>query len=587
MIDMYAKSGSLQDAYVVFRTMNVHTLASWNVMISGFSQHRYFGEVLRFFRQMLSEGFQPDDYTLVVILRACIDTEALQFGQSLHDFLIRSSTLTGVYVTNALMAMYAKCKCIEDANTVFRLASERDLVTWNTMIGGHLENGQNTKSLELFQCMRTQGVKPDRATFIGVLKACIALDSLDMGKMVHACFIEDEDSQCILLMSTLVDMYTKCGSTEDARRIFNKMRTRNAILWNIMLAGYSHSVEEAVKLFEQMEGDSLKPDEVTFLNLLKGCQTEEHLEFCQLIHNCCIEYGHETDLYIGSCLVDVYCTCGRLIEAWRVFEVMPERNVVSWNAIVTGCAERGDGEDVLELYEQMQVEGLHAEDITYVSVFNACAETTNFKQGRIIHSLILFSGREQNLFVDNALVDMYGKCGVLCEAFKVFRNMPVKDIVSWNALISCYAQHGYGTQTLGLAQDMIREGISFNEVTLLGILTACSYAGFIEEAQTYFNTMYRSHGVIPTSEHYACMVDVYGRAGLLDEAAQFIKQLPIEPTSVIWMALLAASRTCGSTILALHAAAQVSLTDPQNSAAFLMLSSLRRCKQWDAAITCE
>ncbi|KAH7291992.1 hypothetical protein KP509_29G045600 [Ceratopteris richardii] len=306
-----------------------------------------------------------------------------------------------------------------------------------------------------------------------------------------------------------------------------------------------------------MEGDSLKPDEVTFLNLLKGCQTEEHLEFCQLIHNCCIEYGHETDLYIGSCLVDVYCTFGRLIEAWRVFEVMPKRNVVSWNAIVTGCAERGDGEDVLELYEQMQVEGLHAEDITYVSVFNAYAETTNFKQGRIIHSLILFSGREQNLFVDNALVDMYGNCGRLIEAWRVFEVMPERNVVSWNAIVTGCAERGDGEDVLEHYEQMQVEGLHAEDITYVSVFNACAETTNFKQGRIIHSLIGRSHGVIPTSEHYACMVDVYGRAGLLDEAAQFIKQLPIEPTSVIWMALLAASRTCGSTILALHAAAQV------------------------------
>ncbi|KAI5084955.1 hypothetical protein GOP47_0001124 [Adiantum capillus-veneris] len=571
LIDMYAKCGSLVDALQIFKAMHRRTVTSWNIMISGFAQHGLFDEVLHYFRKMILEGFQPDDYTFVIILRICIDTEALVLGKGVHDYIIRSGSQTGVYAANALIAVYAKCGSLQDAYVMFKLTSEPDLITWNTMIGGFCENKQSTKALELFHSMRRQGMKSDRATFISIFKACISLDDLDMGKKIHACFNEDEGSQCILLMSTLVDMYAKCGSTEDARRIFDKIRNRNVVLWNIMIAGHSDSSKEALKLLTQMRKDSLEPDEVTYLNVLKACAREEDLKVCQIIHNCCVEHGHESNLYIGSSLVDVYGICGRLIEAWRVFEVMPERNIVSWNAIVGGCAQQGHEDVALELFGQMQVEGHYAEEIPYVSVFNACADLADLKQGKFIHARFLFNSKQQNLFIGNALVDMYSKCGAMRDALRVFNNMLEKDAVSWNALISGYAQHGHGKQALEFAEKMEGEGIQFNEITFVGILTACSYVGFIEEAQIHFDSMYQQHGIIPTPEHCACMVDVYGRAGLLNEAVKFIQQMPIEPTSVVWMALLAASKTYGSTELASYAVNQILLTEPENSAAFLLL----------------
>ncbi|KAH7404985.1 hypothetical protein KP509_15G052100 [Ceratopteris richardii] len=393
---------------------------------------------------MEGDSLKPDEVTFLNLLKGCQTEEHLEFCQLIHNCCIEYGHETDLYIGSCLVDVYCTCGRLIEAWRVFEVMPERNVVSWNAIVTGCAERGDGEDVLELYEQMQVEGLHAEDITYVSIFNAWAKTTNFKQGRIIHSLILFSGREQNLFVDNALVDMYGKCGVLCEAFKVFRNMPMKDIVWRNALISCYAQhgTVEEAVKLFEQMEGDSLKPDEVTFLNLLKGCQTEEHLEFCQLIHNCCIEYGHETDLYIGSCLVDVYCTCGRLIEAWRVFEVMPERNVVSWNAIVTRCAERGDGEDVLELYEQMQVEGLHAEDITYVSVFNAWAETTNFKQGRIIHSLILFSGREQNLFVDNALVDMYGKCGVLCEAFKVFRNMPMKDIVWRNALISCYAQHG-------------------------------------------------------------------------------------------------------------------------------------------------
>lgn len=574
LIDMYAMCGSLADAWQTFKGMRMHTVTSYNVMISGLAQHGHFDEVFNMFRQMIMEGFKPDDYTLVIILRTCVDAEALLLGKHVHDYIIRSASQAGVYVGNTLITLYAKCGSLQDAYRVFTRMSERDLISWNTMIGGFLANKQNKEALELFQRLKCEGVKPDRATFISSLKACVGMSALDIGKKIHGCFIEDENSQCILLLSTLVDMYAKCNSIEDARKVFDRMPHRNVVMWNVVIAGYSHNRTEAFRLFRQMQKDGLEPDEVTFLNILKACNNQDDFKHCQLIHNFCVELGCEPDLYIGSTLVDVYASCGSLEDAWRVFEAMPERNTVSWNAMVGGCADKGQAEDALELFKQMEVEGLQSDEITYVSVFNACALLADLEQGNCIHGRLLFSSKLPNIFVGNALVDMYGKSGNLTEALKAFDNMLERDVVSWNALISGYAQHGHGKEALQFAESMQREGIQFNNITFVSILMACSYTGLVDEARNRFDSMHQAHGVVPTPEHYACMVDVYGRAGLLGEAVKFIEQMPIEPTSVVWMALLGACRTYGSTELASRAAEQILLTEPENSAAFLLVSSL-------------
>ncbi|KAJ7528005.1 hypothetical protein O6H91_16G079900 [Diphasiastrum complanatum] len=530
LVDMYAKCGCTEDARELFNNMSERDVVSWTAMIAGYAKNGLGKEALALYEQMKQEGMQPNNVTFVFLLKACANLAALEQGKQLHSEIIKVGFQSDVVVGSTLVDMYAKCGCTEDARKLFDNMSEPDVVSWTAMIAGYAHNGLGKEALALYEQMKQEGVQPDNVTFVLLLKACASLAALEQGKQLHSEIIKRGFQSDVVVGNTLVDMYAKCGCTEDAQELFDSMSERDVFSWNAMIAGYAQNGlgKEALALYEQMKQEGMQPNNVTFVLLLNTCASLAALEQGRQLHSEIIKRGFQSDVVVGNTLVDMYAKCGCTEDAQELFNNMSERDVVSWNSIIAGYAQNGLGKEALALYEQMKQEGMQPNNVTFVLLLNACASLAALEQGKHLHSEIIKRGLQSDVVVGNTLVDMYAKCGCTKDARELFDNMSERDLVSWNAMIAGYAQNGLGMEALALFEQMQREGTKPNEVTYVSVLSACAHSGLVDQGRYVFDSMCKTHGVTPTKEHYACMVDLLGRAGCLAEAELFINKMPIQ-----------------------------------------------------------
>ncbi|KAJ7528357.1 hypothetical protein O6H91_15G000200 [Diphasiastrum complanatum] len=576
LVHMYSKCGSVLHAHKVFKNMPQHNVYSWTAIISAYADSGEGEEAINLFQQMQETGLAPDKVLFVVVLKACASLAGLEQGRKLHSDIIKRGFQSDVVVGSTLVNMYAKCGCTEDARELFDNLSERDVVSWNAMIAGYAQNGLGKEALALYEQMKQEGVQPDDVTLVLLLKACSSLAALEQGKRLHSEILKRGFQSDVVVGSTLVNMYAKCGCTEGARELFDNMSERDLVSWTAMIAGYAQNGlgKEALALYDQMKHEGVQPDNVTLVLLLKACASLAALEQGKQLHSVIMKRGFQSDVVVGSTLVDMYAKCGCTEGARELFDNMSERDVVSWNAMIAGYVQSGLGKEALALYEQMKQEGVQPDIVTLVLLLNACASLAALEQGKQLHSVIMKRGFQSDVVVGSTLVDMYAKCGCTEGARELFDNMSERDVVSWNAMIAGYAQNGLGKEALALFEQMQREGTKPNEVTYISVLCACAHSGLVDQGRYFFDSMCKNQGVTPTKEHYACMVDLLGRAGCLADAELFINKMPIQPDIVVWMTLLGAARNHGHAEIGRRAFDRVVQLDPKNAAPYVLLSNI-------------
>eukprot|EP01018_Ginkgo_biloba_P018893 Gb_18914 [translate_table: standard] len=463
----------------------------------------------------------------------------------------------------------------------------------------------------ILQRMEQQGVPVHSDTYGTLLETCANMKALASGEQVHAHILLSGLEQNVFLGTKLVNMYAICGRFFDARLAFEKLPLRNSFSWNALITGYVlHGYfEEALTLYYQMQRGGIQPDNLTFPFILKACGSLTDLQRGKDIHDCLIRNGFESNVFVGSALVDMYAKCGEIESARQVFDKMSERNVVSWNtmiagyvqngncneamklfrqmegtgekpnfiswtAIIAGCAQNGYAAEALGLFYQMQLAGIKPNSVTIASVLPACGRVAALQQGKEIHDHTIRNGLETNILVGNALMDMYAKCGCLEFAHHVFDKMSERDVISWNAMIVGYGMHGHGEEALTIFQQMQQAGMKPNRVTFISVLSACSHAGLVDEGWKYFDSMSQDYSITPKAEHYACMVDLLSRAGQLDKAHDFIKTMPLEPSPSVFGALLGACRIHCNIDLGERVAQRLFELEPDNSGNYILLSNM-------------
>eukprot|EP01018_Ginkgo_biloba_P039546 Gb_03570 [translate_table: standard] len=584
LISMYAMCGSVMNARQVFDKTPEPNVFIWNAIIRVYANNELCDEALTLYYQMEPAGVQPDKFTFPCVLKACASLLVLEEGKVIHEYIIANRFESDLFVGNALVAMYAKCGSIEEARRVFDEMHQRDVVSWNTIITGYTQIGNFDEALELFFQMELTGIKPNLVTIASVLPASAGLANLDQGKEIHNYIIVSGYRTDIFVDNALIDMYGKCGSIGFARQLFDKMSKRDVVTWSSMIAGYTQNGhgEEALKIFRQMLMGDVKPNSVTIVSVLPACSNIEALEQGKEIHGYIIRRGLDFRVTVGNSLVDLYAKC-RIIEIARiVFDKMCERDVVSWNAMITGYAQNGYSDEALKVFRQMEVAGVKPDSVTIVSILPACADLAALQQGKEIHVHIIRNGFELHVSVENALIDMYAKCGSIQVARHVFDKMPQRDVVSWNSMIAGYGMHGYGVDALAVHYQMQRACIEPDYVTFIAVLFACSHAGLVDEGLQCFDCMSRDYNITPRIEHYACLVDLLGRAGQLDEAWELIEKMPFDPDAGVWGALLSACRIHRNIELGEIAAEHLFELEPENPGYYILLSNIYAAAgRWD------
>jgi pentatricopeptide repeat protein len=576
LVDMYAKCGSIEDARQVFDKMSSRDTVSWNSMIAGYAHNGLLEEALGLCCQMRLEGAEPDRVTVVSVLSVCANLRALDHGEEIHGYAIKSGLELHVSVGNVLIDMYAKCGSVAAACNVFDKIYERDEVSWNTMILGYVQKGHVNEGLKLFNQMQFGNMKPNSVTMVSMLPAFADIGVLEQGKCIHSYIVKNGLEMDVSVGTALVDMYAKCGGIKIASLVFEKTTEKDVVSWNAMISGHilNGCADEALEIFHQMQMADVKPDSATLVSVLSACGRLRALHQGKWIHAYIIRSGLELDVSIGNSLVAMYAKCGHVDIAQQLFDVLSQRDLVTWNAIIAGHVQNGHAKEALELFHQMQLVDMKPNSVTMLSVLPACADLASLQQGNWIHNLIIRSGLEADVSVVTALVDMYAKCGNIDAAGQLFDRMTKQDVISWSTMIAGYGMHGLYKDALRLFGQMQQAGMKPDHITFIGVLSACTHAGLVDEGWRYFNCMSGDFSLTPRVEHYACMVDLLGRAGRLDEAENIIKHMPIEPDSEVWGTLLAACKAHCNVELAERVSKNLLELEPENAGIYVLLANI-------------
>ncbi|KAL8130629.1 hypothetical protein V2J09_019784 [Rumex salicifolius] len=626
LVSLHAKCGRLLDARRVFDEMRERDLYTWSAMIGAYSREQRWKEVLELFGSMVEDGILPDHLLIPKILQACGNYGDYETGRRVHSLVIRGGMASCPRVCNALLAVYVKCGRFRSARRFFGKMDGRDTVSWNSIISGHCQRGESDEALRLFdmmckegiepglvtwnilissynQCgncdaamdlmrkmeyfgvvpdvftwtsmisglaqnnrvvqalellreMLFEGIEPTGVTMTSAVSACASLKALESGKELHSLAIRNGFANNLLVENSLIDMYAKCGELDAARQVFDSMLEKDVYTWNSMIGGYCQEgyCGKAYGLFTMMQDSAVKPNVVTWNIILMG-----------------------------------YIQNGDGDEAMDLFQKMIKGATIkpdtsSWNSIISAYLQIGEKDKALGIFRHMHRLSVRSNPVTILTVLPACANLVTAMMVKEIHASVLRRGLDSYVSVANCLIDSYAKSGKIAYSRAVFDSMVLKDVVTWNSLITGYVFHGRADDALDAIEEMKREGFAPNRGTFVSLLLACGLKKMVQKGKQDFLSMTRDYKIVPSSEHYSAMVTLLGRSGRLLEAVEFIKSMDEDPDLVVWDALLTASRFHGNAPLAVRACENLLELNPGNSIIYHLVSQAYNARRSSANI---
>ncbi|KAJ0536648.1 putative tetratricopeptide-like helical domain superfamily, DYW domain-containing protein [Helianthus annuus] len=434
-------------------------------------------------------------------------------------------------------------------------------------------------ALEMFEILESEcqyDVHVGKSTYDALVDACISLKSIRGVKRVFGYMVNSGFEPDLYLRNRVLLMHVKCGMMIDARMLFDEMPERNLVSWNTIMAGLVDSGDymDAFRLFLSMWEEQSEASSRTFATMMRASAGLEMIFPGQQLHACAIKMDVSQDIFVSCALIDMYSKCGSITDAQCVFDIMPEKTTVGWNTIIAGYALHGYSEEALDLYYEMQDSGVKMDHFTFSMIVRICTRLASLEHAKQAHAGLVRHGFGQDIVANTALVDFYSKWGRLDDARNLFEKMPLKNVISWNALIAGYGKHGRGIEALELFKRMIDERMTPNHVTFLAVLSACSYSGLSDQGWEIFESMGTDFKVKPRAMHYACMIELLGREGLLDEAFALIRDAPFKPTVNMWAALLTACRVHKNFELGKFAAEKIYGMEPEKLSNYIVLLNI-------------
>ncbi|XP_008806974.2 putative pentatricopeptide repeat-containing protein At5g52630 [Phoenix dactylifera] len=578
--DPLLPSRSLDNAHRLFDRMPRRDAFSWATLISAHARRgRDPSVALVLFGRMLAAGLPPDPYSLGAALRACSSAVLLRPARQSHALALKSSLASHPLVAAAIIDAYAECGHAASSALVFDSAppsARSSRVLWTTLIAGLTRSGDTLGAMDRFRRMRTESVGPTPFTLPTVLAACASERALRFGRQVHGCAVRTGFASSPFVTSSLVNLYAKCSDLASARTVIESAESDDSVSWNALIVSCSRSglYADVLSLFAEMRHRGLEMDEFTYPSALNSVASAGDAPNGSSLHGLILKAGFEAHLHVANALVDMYAKCGSLNCARGVFDLMPERDVVTWTALLAGLARHASHESALQLYSEMRELGIDSDEFITAGVLSSCAGLTLLELGRQVHANSIRGGFDSFLSVGNSLVTMYAKSGCMDDAWTVFDSMTWRDAITWTALIMGFAQNGRGRDSLRLYNEMTRTGVKPDYVTFIGLLFACSHAGLVEAGRAHFESMERVYRIVPGPEHYACMIDLLGRSGQIGEAAELLDRMETEPDATVWKALLAACRVHRNIGLAERAAMVLFELDPTDAVPYVLLSNM-------------
>ncbi|KAG8366902.1 hypothetical protein BUALT_Bualt16G0016200 [Buddleja alternifolia] len=586
LINLYSKLTPLQTARHLFDETPHRNVYFWNSILKCYSRQKQYKETLSLFSHLFSSR-KPDNYTILIALKACARLKALEFGKIIHGFVKKSDLICGdLFVGSGLVEFYSKCGEMDDAYCVFDEYSEPDTVLWTTMITGYEQNGDPKRAVEVFsQMVKSKGVVVDPITLVSVVSACARMVDLKAGRTVHGYMIRMGFENGLSLSNALLNLYGKTGSVNAAAKLFEKMEEKDVISWGSMIACYAHhgGACEALDFFNRMVDRGIESNTVVLISALQACEATCNLEEGKKIHEIAARKGLDVDILVSTALIDMYMTCFCPREAINVFERMPEKDYVSFSSLLRGYALNGMALESVAVFCDMLGNNFRPHAFDVVKILTACSELGVLRQTSCIHGFVIRNEMDKNSFIGASLIESYAKCGSLDDSIEVFSGIETRDVVIWSSMLAAYGSHGKGREALELFNLMIKHSeIRPNEVLFVSILSACSHAGLVKEGIEIFNMMVKDYGLAPNSKHYGIVADILGRIGEVEKSMEFINQVEESVGAHVWGALLGACRIYQNTEIGEIAVKKMQELDPGQVGHYILLSNMYAVdEKWD------
>ncbi|KAK9061526.1 hypothetical protein SSX86_018708 [Deinandra increscens subsp. villosa] len=551
-ITNHMRTGQCHSALRIFQNMTRRTSVSWNAMISGYLLNNSFNLA----RQMFDKMPNRDLVSWNVMITGCVRNGNLGAARKLFDQMPQRDAVSW----NAMLSGYAQNGYVDEARVVFDSMPNKNSISWNGILAAYVQNGRMEDARRLFESNSEWDV---------ISWNCLMGGYVRKKKLVDAKMLFDRmPMRDEVSWNTIISGYAQNGQLSEARKLFDESPVKDVYTWTAMVSGYVHNgmIDEARRVFDEMP---LK-NSVSWNAIIAGYLQCKEINVAKELFDAmpCKNVSSWNTMITG------FAQSGFIDLARALFEKMPWRDCISWGAIIAGYAHLGHNEEALNLFVEMKRSGEKANRSIFSCILSTCAEITSLELGYQLHAQLVKIGLGSGWYVGNALLSMYCKCGNIDEANVIFEEISDKDIVSWNTIIAGYARHGFGKEALRVFESMKRSGVEPDQVTMVGVLSACSHSGLVDRGTHYFDTMNRDYGITTNSKHYTCMIDLLGRAGRLDDAQNLMKNMPFEPDAATWGALLGASRIYGNTELGEKAAEMVFRMEPDNAGMYVLLSNL-------------
>ncbi|KAK3160636.1 hypothetical protein QOZ80_1BG0062240 [Eleusine coracana subsp. coracana] len=477
-----------------------------------------------------------------------------------------------------VVSLYAAAGRQADALAAFRAhLPSADLRSSATLISA-LARPHPGLAFTLFSCSHRR-FRPSPHAISAVLAACARLPSA-CGRQVHACAVKVVPQVDVFVYTGLVDAYAKGRDMAASRKVFEEMPNRSAASWNALVVGYARNgmFLDALSVFRELaaQGSGVPLDQVSVSGVLSACTGAGAVDFGRQVHACAAKVGMElSTLCVSNALLDMYTRCGCSREALALFHAVDCRDVVTWNIIIRGCIHENRFTEACMTFRFMMRDGLLPDDVSFATALQASACMPAWSLGASIHASVIKTGFLDSRGLASSLITMYSKCGRLDDARRAFE--AAEDhlcVLTWTSMITALQQHGHGVQAIGVFEKMLEKGISPDHITFVSVLSSCSQSGLLEQGRKYFSLMTQVYKVTPWSEHYACMVDMFGRAGLLGEAKQFIDQMQVKPDASVLGALLAGCVNCRDLEMGQEVAKKLFEIEPSNTGNYILLANI-------------
>lgn len=445
VVNLYAKCRQIDEAYKMFDRMPERDLVSWNTIIAGYAQNGLSQVAFDLVLRMQEEGQKPDSITLVTILPAAADMGCLRSGKSIHGYVIRSRFSSLVNISTALVDMYAKCASVGTARLIFHRMKQRTVVSWNSMIDGYVQSGESEEAMAIFQKMLDEGVEPTNVTIMQALHACADLGDLERGKFVHKLLDQLKLGSDVSVMNSLISMYSKCKRVDLAAKVFENLQGKTIVSWNAMILGYAQNgrVNEALNHFCEMQSQRIKPDSFSMVSVIPALAELSVTRQAKWMHGLVIRTCWDKNVFVMTALVDMYAKCGAIGTARKLFDMMEERHVTTWNSMIDGYGTHGLGKAAVELFNDMQKGAIKPNDVTFLCVISACSHSGLVKEGLSFFSSMKEDyGLKPSMDHYGAMVDLLGRAGKLNEAWDFIQKMPIEPgITVFGAMLGACKIH--------------------------------------------------------------------------------------------------------------------------------------------------